>query len=156
MTRCLVAALACVTANVAAAQTPKPGWHPVGERLLTRWAADVDPTRVLPEYPRPQMVRSRWTNLNGLWEFAILSDSTAPLPFGRELSERILVPFAMESALSGVGRHAERVVYRRTFRVPADLAAGERLLIHFGAVDWRATVYVNGHRVVDHRGGYSP
>lgn len=143
-------------ARLAAAQTPAAAWHPVVGRLVTRWAADVDPDRVLPEYPRPQMVRPRWANLNGLWEFAVVADSTSPLPFGRALAERILVPFAMESALSGVGRHAERVVYRRTFRVPPDVAAGERLLMHFGAVDWRATVYVNGHRLAEHTGGYSP
>jgi PA14 domain-containing protein/chitobiase/beta-hexosaminidase-like protein/glycosyl hydrolase family 2 len=147
----LVGAL-CLMASTGGAQA---AWHPANPRLLTRWAADVDPARVLPEYPRPQMVRSRWENLNGLWQFAVVSDSTAPLPFGRDLSEQILVPFAMESALSGVGRHAERVLYRRTFRTPAR-EAGEHLLIHFGAVDWRATVYVNGHRVVEHTGGYSP
>lgn len=142
-------------AVTAQSQQPSPAWHPAGDRLLTRWAHDVDPEHVLPEYPRPQMVRSRWTNLNGLWQFAVVADSAAPLPFGRDLPERILVPFAMESALSGVGRHAERVVYRRTFAAPT-LAAGERLLMHFGAVDWRASVYVNGHRVVEHTGGYSP
>ena len=147
----LVAAL-CLTTSVASGQG---GWRPANPRLLTRWAADVDPMRVLPEYPRPQMVRSRWQNLNGLWQFAIVTDSAAPLPFGRDLAERILVPFAMESALSGVGRHAERVVYRRTFEAPA-LGEGEHLLIHFGAVDWRASVYVNGHRVIEHTGGYSP
>ena len=133
-----------------------PAWHPVGGRMLTRWAAEVDPTRVLPEYPRPQMVRQRWQNLNGVWQFSVVADSTEALPFGRDLPEHILVPFPMESALSGVGRHAERVVYRRTFRVPADARAGERLLIHFGAVDWRATVYVNGRRLLEHTGGYSP
>jgi len=157
MSRALVAAFAGVLgAHAAAAQGPAAPWRPVGGRLLTRWAADVDPTRVLPEYPRPQMVRTRWTNLNGLWEFAVRADSAAPLPFGRGLPERILVPFAMEAALSGIGRHAERVVYRRMFRVPADVTEGERLLIHFGAVDWRATVYVNGRRLAEHTGGYSP
>lgn len=157
MSRSLVAVIACAAGTrLAAAQAPATTWHPVGGRLLTRWAADVDPARVLPEYPRPQMVRPRWANLNGLWEFAMATDSTAALPFGRELPERILVPFAMESALSGVGRHAERVVYRRVFRVPADVAPGERLLMHFGAVDWRATIYVNGRRLAEHTGGYSP
>ena len=147
---------AAAVAPAAIAQGGASSWRPVGGRLLTRWAADVDPDRVLPEYPQPQMVRARWENLNGLWQFAVVTDSAAPPPFGRELAERILVPFAMESALSGVGRHAERVVYRRTFRVPSDMAAGERLLIHFGAVDWHATVYVNGHKLTEHTGGYSP
>ncbi|MFL5612666.1 MAG: chitobiase/beta-hexosaminidase C-terminal domain-containing protein [Gemmatimonadaceae bacterium] len=150
------AATLLASGTVAGAQTQASSWHPVGGRLLTRWAADIDPSRVLPEYPRPQMVRSRWQNLNGLWQFAVVSDTTAAPPFGQDLSERILVPFAMESALSGVGRHAERIVYRRTFRVPDEVKAGERLLIHFGAVDWRATVYVNGTRLVEHTGGYSP
>src|SRR5689334_14144424 len=131
-------------------------WHPVSGHIMTRWAANVDPGNVLPEYPRPQLVRSRWENLNGLWQFAVVSDSASPPPFGRDLSERILVPFAMESSLSGVGRHAERVVYRRTFRRPANMRAGEHLLIHFGAVDWRTTVYVNGKRLLEHVGGYTP
>jgi len=123
---------------------------------MTRWASAVDPGSILPEYPRPQLVRRRWQNLNGLWQFAVMTDSAAPLPFGRELSQQILVPFAMESALSGVGKHAERVVYQRTFRTPAYMSLGERLLIHFGAVDWRATVYVNGKRLGEHVGGYTP
>ncbi|HEV7838699.1 MAG TPA: PA14 domain-containing protein [Gemmatimonadaceae bacterium] len=84
-----------------------------------------------------------------------MSDSTAPLPFGRELTERILVPFAMESSLSGVGKHAERVVYRRTFERPA-MSAGERLLVNFGAVDWQSRVFVNGKDVGFHSGGYDP
>src|SRR5436309_13326668 len=120
--RSLFAVLSCLVAAAAApAQTTPAAWHRVGERLLTRWAAEVDPDHVLPEYPRPQMTRSRWQSLNGLWQFGVISDTTAPLPFGRDLSERILVPFAMESALSGIGRHAERAVYRRIFRVPADV-----------------------------------
>jgi hypothetical protein len=123
---------------------------------MTRWAADVSPEKVLPEYPRPQMVRQRWQSLNGLWQFAVVQDSAAPPPVGRDLPERILVPFAMEAALSGVGKHAERVVYRRTFRVPESMTTGERLLLHFGAVDWRTTVYVNARRVGDHTGGYDP
>src|ERR1051326_2896305 len=131
-------------------------WHPVSGHIMTRWAAKVDPGHVLPEYPRPQLVRSRWENLNGLWKFAVVPDSASPLPFGRDLPEHILVPFAMESALSGVGQHAERVVYRRTFRTPATMRAGEHLLINFGAVDWRATVYVNGKRLLEHVGGYTP
>ena len=94
-------------------------WRPANPRLLTRWAADVRPDAVLPEYPRPQMVRPRWQSLNGLWQFATIRDSgEVPLMLGRNLPDQILVPFAMESSLSGVGRHADRVVYRRTFREP--------------------------------------
>lgn len=130
-------------------------WRPANPRLLTRWAADVSPDNVLPEYPRPQMTRPRWQNLNGLWQFAVVPDSMAPLPFGRSLPERILVPFAMESSLSGIGRHADRVVYRRTFARPS-MNAGERLLLNFGAVDWQAQVYVNGRSVGSHSGGFDP
>ena len=101
------------------------------------------------------MTRSRWHNLNGVWEFAVVADSTAPLPFNRSLGERILVPFAMESSLSGIGRHADRVVYRRTFARPS-MSQNERLLLHFGAVDWSTQVYVNGTKVGSHTGGYDP
>ena len=131
-------------------------WQPVAGRMMTRWAADVRPDAVLPEYPRPQMVRRRWENLNGLWQFAVGYDtSTAPShAFGRNLPDRILVPFPMESALSGIGTHASGMVYRRMFRTPEGMTTGERLLIHFGAVDWRAAVYVNGRRVGTHTGGF--
>jgi len=132
---------------------PEPAWRPARAPLTTRWAADVDPLHVLPEYPRPQLVRPRWQSLNGVWELDLPADD-APLPAaGQSLPERILVPFAIQSALSGVMRHASRAVYRRTFRAP-ELAPGERLLLHFGAVDWRARVSVNGVRVGEHTGGY--
>lgn len=130
-------------------------WRPANPRLLTRWAASVTTENVHPEYPRPQMARARWQNLNGLWQFEVVGDSANPLPFGRELPERILVPFAMESSLSGIGRHAERVVYRRNFGPPV-MNPGERLLLNFGAVDWETRVYVNGREVGFHQGGYDP
>jgi len=115
----------------------------------------VRPDSVLPEYPRPQLVRPRWESLNGLWEFTAVTDSTGSgSPFGRHLSRHILVPFAPEAALSGVGVHTDSVLYRRIFHVPGNLPPGDRLLLHFGAVDWRATVYVNGREVVHHTGGY--
>jgi hypothetical protein len=131
----------------------EPAWRPAPGPLLTRWAADVDPRNVLPEYPRPQMVRPRWQNLNGVWELDLPADDAVPA-FGRALPERILVPFPIESALSGVMRRSAHAVYRRTFRVPDDFHAGERLLLHFGAVDWRARVFVNGARLAEHTGGY--
>ncbi|MFI7612352.1 PA14 domain-containing protein [Nonomuraea terrae] len=120
--------------------------------LRTRWAAEVDPDGPLPEYPRPQLVRDRWRSLNGTWQFAPAEEGEAA-PVGRELPERIVVPFAVESQLSGVGRHEERMWYRRTFEVPRTWR-GERLLLHLDAVDWHATVYVNGERVAEHKGGY--
>jgi hypothetical protein len=133
-------------------------WQPAKGPLMTRWAKDVNPDKVHPEYPRPQMVRKEWMNLNGLWEFALAKkDEEAPL--GKKLAQQILVPFPVESALSGVMKTAEpsgdglRAWYRRTFEVKKEWA-GKRLLLHFGAVNWEATVWVNGKKLDTHRGGY--
>jgi beta-galactosidase/beta-glucuronidase len=130
-------------------------WQPAAGPLRTRWAKDVTPDRVHPEYPRPQMVRARWQNLNGLWDYAIRPrDAAQPETY----DGRILVPFPVESALSGVMKRVadtERLWYRRTFEVPAAWA-GERILLHFGAVDWEATVWLNGQELATHRGGYDP
>ncbi len=133
-------------------------WQPAKGPLMTRWAKDVNPENAHPEYPRPQMVRKEWMNLNGLWEFALAKkDEDAPL--GKKLDGQILVPYPVESALSGVMKAAEpngdglRVWYRRTFEVNKEWA-GKRLLLHFGAVNWEATVWVNGKKLDTHRGGY--
>ncbi len=123
-------------------------------RLRTKWAAEVTADRALPEYPRPQMVRPRWQNLNGLWDYAVV-DASAAQP--QTFDGRILVPFAIESQLSGVMKPVtdkQRLWYRRTFRAPA--LNGGRLLLHFGAVDWEANVSVNGKPVGTHKGGYDP
>jgi hypothetical protein len=127
-------------------------WKPAKSPLMTRFAKDVDPKNPLPDYPRPQMVRDRWQSLNGLWQFAGGED-VADAPVGKELSDQILVPFCMESALSGVGKHYDKSWYRRTFAVPKDWA-GQRVLLHFGAVDYRSTVWVNGKEMGHHVGGY--
>ena len=146
----MLAACAAFAALAAAAD-----WKPAEGPLTTPWTSQVDPAAPLPEYPRPQMVRQQWTNLNGLWDYAIRpKGEERPVKF----DGRILVPFAVESALSGVRRPltpAERLWYRRTFsaRKPA---GGGRLLAHFEAVDWRAEVFVNGKRVGVHEGGYDP
>jgi hypothetical protein len=128
-------------------------WVPVKGRPMTRWAKEVAPGKALPEYPRPQMVREAWMNLNGLWDYAIVAkDAAQPGAW----DGKILVPFAVESALSGVGKTVgpdNRVWYRRSFKVPAAWA-GKRVLLHFGAVDWDATVWVNGRELGSHRGGY--
>jgi hypothetical protein len=129
-------------------------WKPAQGPLMTRWAKDVSPDKVLPEYPRPQMVRKQWQNLNGLWQFAVAKDKDEA-PVGRKLDDQILVPFPVESALSGVMKHAERAWYRRTFTIPKDWK-GQRVLLHFGAVDWEAKVWVNGKELGVHRGGYDP
>lgn len=122
--------------------------------LRTRWADDIQPDRVLPEYPRPQLARERWLNLNGTWEFAEAKEGDF-VPAGKTLAERILVPFPIESALSGIARPIERAWYRRTFTVPVEWAGG-RIMLRFGAVDWETAVYVNGSKVGAHQGGYDP
>jgi hypothetical protein len=129
-----------------------PHWQPKTPPLSTPWTAAVTSTHVLPEYPRPQLVRSRWLNLNGAWQFGNAVEGEAP-PIGQNLEEAILVPFPVESALSGIMRHQDRMWYRRTFTIPMEWA-GERVLLNFGAVDWEATVYVNGQLAGSHRGGY--
>ena len=137
---------------LAAAVAQADDWAPAKGPLATRWAKDVSPGNVHPEYPRPQMVRADWKNLNGLWQFAVASPGEET-PIGKDLAGKILVPFPVESALSGVMQRAERVWYRRTFEIPAPWS-GKRVLLHFGGVDWEATVFVNGKHLGDHRGGY--
>jgi predicted amidohydrolase YtcJ len=132
----------------------KEAWQAAQGPLATKWAKDVTPDKVLPEYPRPQLVRKDWLNLNGVWELAIAKEKEDP-PLGKELSERILVPFPVESALSGVMKRAERVWYRRTFEVPKEWT-GRHVLLHFGGANWESNVWVNGVKVGEHRGGYDP
>lgn len=127
-------------------------WAPASGPLMTRWGKTVTPETVHAEYPRPTLVRKEWRSLNGLWQFAGAKEGEAP-PLGRELGERILVPFPVESALSGVGRHEERMWYRRTFEVPPAWS-GKRVMLHLDGVDWEASVHVNGKAVGVHRGGY--
>jgi hypothetical protein len=135
----------------AAVRADEP-WKPATGPLMTRWAKDVSPDRVHPEYPRPQMVRKDWLDLNGLWELAFAKEGDAA-PVGQQLPQRILVPFPVESALSGMMKHSDRLWYRRTFRVPKDWN-GRRVLLHFGAIDWEARVWLNGKEIGAHRGGY--
>lgn len=127
-------------------------WELKQAPIMTPWAEQVDPGNPLPEYPRPQMVRSEWMNLNGLWQFqpGAVDD---PVPASQELSGEILVPYPMESALSGVMQHHPRSWYRRVFTVPNHWS-GRRLLLHLEAVDWESEVFVNGQPVGLHRGGY--
>ena len=130
-------------------------WQPVGDRIKTEWASEVNPENVLPEYPRPQLQREEWQNMNGLWQYAI-TDKGLPQP--TEWQGEILVPFAVESSLSGVGKEVgaeQELWYRRTFRVPSTWR-GRRVKMNFGAVDWQATVYINGIAVGQHTGGYAP
>ena len=129
-------------------------WAPVGNNIKTEWASKIDPSNPLPEYPRPQMVRKNWVNLNGLWNYAITEASAESF----KSEGRILVPYAVESSLSGVGRRITKndaLWYERSFSIPKDWE-GKNVLLHFGAVDWQAEVYVNDQQVGEHRGGYDP
>ena len=130
-------------------------WKPAGDKIKTSWGEQLDPKNVLPEYPRPIMERSDWKNLNGLWKYAITPKGTpAPAAYQGD----ILVPFAVESSLSGVGKminEKEELWYQRTFDVPSAWR-GKQILLHFGAVDWKAEVWVNDVKVGEHTGGFTP
>ncbi len=129
------------------------GYAPVKGRIMTEWAKNLQPDNALPEYPRPQMVREDWLNLNGLWDYAITAkDAKSPESF----DGKILVPFPVESALSGVGKpvgEKNKLWYGRTFIVPSGWK-GKRVILRFGAVDWETTVWVNGKQLGSHKGGY--
>ena len=131
-----------------------PDWHIKQAHLMTRWSRDVSPNHVWPEYPRPQMVRERWLNLDGLWNYQITHKDQTNIPGGH--AGKILVPFGIESALSGVMKPLlpdQRLWYQREVIIP-DSWNGQRVLLHFGAVDWEATIYIDGRHVGSHRGGY--
>ena len=130
-------------------------WKVVEGKIRTRWTEQVDPSKVWQSYPRPQMVRENWKNLNGLWEYSILpKDMNKPSLF----QGQILVPFAVESALSGVGKTVGKdslLWYRSRFNLPS-LMKGKKVFLHFGAVDWETEVYVNSQKIGTHKGGYDP
>jgi len=130
-------------------------WKPVAGHIITEWAAAIDPAAPLPEYPRPQMVRPDWQNLNGLWNYAVTArEASRPAAFDDE----ILVPFAIETALSGVKRSLlpdQRLWYRRSFTIP-EAWSDKRILLHFEAVDWQCACSVNGKEMGEHTGGYVP
>lgn len=138
-----------------AAHTIAQDWKPVGDKIKTQWAEKIDPSNPLPEYPRPQLVRDQWQNLNGAWDYAILpKGSNEPASF----DGKILVPFAIESSLSGVQKMVgdkNELWYHRTFTVPAAWK-NKSLVLHFGAVDWKADIWINDVKVGAHQGGYTP
>jgi len=130
-------------------------WKPAGGRIKTAWAEKVNPANPWPEYPRPQLVRDQWQNLNGLWDYAILPKGNS---FPAAYEGKILVPFAIESSLSGVqkavGENSE-LWYHRTFTIPASWK-GKKILLNFGAVDWKADIWINNIKAGSHTGGYTP
>lgn len=140
--------------------TPAPStaeWEPKGNHIKTRWAEDVTPDNVLPEYPRPILEREDWMNLNGLWNYTICSQNGTP----GEFDKKILVPFCIESSLSGVMKPFEAddaLWYKREITIP-EAWKGKKIILHFGAVDYKADIYMNGtigrHRIASHTGGHS-
>ena len=130
-------------------------WKPAGDKIKTPWGEQLNPKNVLPEYPRPIMERQDWKNLNGSWNYAITKKGE---PAPSNYQGEILVPFAVESSLSGVGKTVnehQELWYQRTFDVPSAWK-GKQILLHFGAVDWKADVWVNDVKVGQHTGGFTP
>ena len=130
-------------------------WKPVGDKIKTKWAEQINPKNVFPESPRPQLERTDWVNLNGEWEYAIKPKGQAePASF----DGNILVPFAVESSLSGVQKEVgenNELWYKRTFSVPANWKSKD-IVLNFGAVDWKADVFVNDILIGSHQGGFTP
>ncbi|TCC96796.1 glycoside hydrolase family 2 protein [Pedobacter psychroterrae] len=130
-------------------------WKPVPGKIATPWAEKLNPASPLPEYPRPQLVRSNnWKNLNGLWNYALTPKNAAE---PKAYNGKILVPFAIESSLSGVGKTVGKdslLWYKTSFTIPSNLK--NNILLHFGAVDWKSDIWLNGKKVGTHEGGFDP
>ncbi len=146
----LLSLAALLTINVAAQD-----WKPAGDKIKTAWAEKVNPANPLPEYPRPQLVRELWQNLNGLWDYSIK-------PRGGNIPQafdgKILVPYAVESSLSGVQKQVgeeNELWYHRTFSIPP-VWKNKNIVLHFGAVDWKAEVWINDIKIGTHQGGFTP
>lgn len=156
MFRLVLATLFAVATIGAAPPAGAAPWHQRPPVLTTPWTSLVGPDNALPDYPRPQMARAGWQNLNGVWDYLGRSGvSLLPVPpAAPAYREQILVPYPTESALSGIGRHDDEMWYRRTFEVPQNWQ-GQRVLLHFGAVDQIATVWVNDRQVAHHEGGFT-
>lgn len=147
--------LLCIAAAILSYAATAQEYAPAGDNIRTVWAEDVNPSDVHQEYPRPQMVRQDWKCLNGLWDYAITErNDSRPA----EMDGKILVPFAVESSLSGVGKTVGKdkaLWYATSFSVPKEWGK-KNVLLHFDAVDWSAEVWVNGKKAGEHTGGYAP
>ena len=153
-TRKLVAL--AVAISLLGSAVAQDAWKPAGDKIMSPWAAQLSPQNTLPEYPRPQLVRGNWVNLNGLWNYAVQPLATEAVP--KAFDGKILVPFAIESALSGVGKTVGKdsvLWYERSFTLPSSFKS-KKTLLHFGAVDWQCDVYINDQLVGSHKGGYDP
>lgn len=146
---------AAAVALLAAPQQTGAQWKPVGDKIKTPWAEKVSPKLPWNVYPRPQLKRAQWVNLNGQWNYAIKGlQGGEPASF----DGKILVPYPIESSLSGVGKTLTKdniLWYNRTFTIPSAWK-GKNVKLNFGGVDWKAEVFVNGVSVGSHTGGFAP
>lgn len=140
--------------TLALATTNLLAWAPAGENIKTGWAAEVGPENARTEYPRPQMVRPEWKCLNGLWDYAITPIDVTQMP---NADGKILVPFCVESSLSGVYAkvNGDQLLWYKTTLTRPEPWAGKKVLLHFDAVDWSAEVFVNGKLASKHTGGFT-
>jgi len=154
MKRSIILLLTCVIFIFLQCSKKEVSWKIAENPIITVWAADIDPLKPWPEYPRPDMIRTNWLNLNGLWDYAVTAKDAKPDTW----EGQILVPFPIESALSGVKRRVsdtENLWYKTEFKVPAKWKKS-KLLLNFEACDWETKVFVDGKEAGMHRGGYDP
>lgn len=152
--RLLIAGTVCLFLSLVSVAQEPTGQEVLQYSMSSKWTEEVNAEHPWDQYPRPQLRRDQWTNLNGQWDYAITERSEQP---PRQYDGKILVPFAVESALSGVKKLVgpdKHLWYRTSFTLPAT-ARDERWQLHFGAVDWEATIYINGQVVGSHKGGYT-
>lgn len=151
--RKLLVSIMVIASFAACKQNEATEWAPAGDHIRTAWADEIDPANVHPEYPRPQLVRRTWKSLNGLWDYAIVPKETE---YPEAPDGKILVPFCVESSLSGVGKRvteADALWYRCDFDVPRSWKG--RVMLNFGAVDWHTEAWLNGEFIGSHTGGYT-
>jgi hypothetical protein len=150
----IVSAILLLFISVSCTQKKEINWKIAENPILTKWAADVDPLKPWLQYPRPDMVRNAWMSLNGLWDYSITQKGIKP----EKWDGSILVPYPLESALSGVRKKIsenENLWYKRTFKVP-NVWKKKHILLNFEACDWETTIWIDGNEVGTHRGGYDP